>query len=407
MRLALPVLLLFALLTPGCGDPEPLPPDHWMVRLDSPDKARVDEAIEELGKWGERDPNRVVPLLERELQRRAEDSILTVRIDPEAAALANQPDAMKTLQDLALLVHQRLRLADYVVVRVVADEEGVRASVRPLPGTKDLDEGLRRLAADAAHPGAIELLAELPPPTAPSAQRPMSPWTGDAASYTTWLAAETKRFRDAEAAGKDYVPSDPAHRLARRAPPAGPAAVASPAAPGEPSDLVPLVAPGSDAARFTESDLVFEPRDDAGFPALFVSATPARASDFRAFLKAHAGRDLWLVMDGKAVLSAPLSADPGDTVAFRVRAATATEGRTLAARWVAIVHSGRYPVPISVEPVPRMPMLSVEEPLSRAVVAVGPPAEPMLERLVAKDPAWEPLVRSLRDGILRMRAQKR
>ena len=54
-----------------------------------------------------------------------------------------------------------------------------------------------------------------------------------------------------------------------------------------------------------------------------------------------------------------------------------------------------------------MPMLSVEEPLSRAVVAVGPPAEPMLERLVAKDPAWEPIVRSLRDGILRMRAQRR
>ena len=297
------LLLLFALLTPGAATPNRCRPSYWMERSSSPDKARGDEAVEELGKWGERDPSRVVPLLERALQRAPSDAVLAVRLEPEAAALAKQPDPMQTLQELlALLVHQRLRLAEYVVLRVVADEEGVRATVRPAARHEGLDEGLRRLVADADPPGAIELLRRAPRRRpSPSARATRVAVAGRRRPRTRRgspprRSASRRRRRRASATS----PATPGHRLARRAPRRIPGPV--PGAPGDAERPRPARrARVGRGAGFTEGDLVFEPRDDAGFPALFVSATPARASDFRAFLKAHAGLDLWLVMDGTAV----------------------------------------------------------------------------------------------------------
>lgn len=395
-RLA-PALALLALLASACGEPEPLPPEHWMRRLESGDSTLADEAVEELGKWGRRDPARVVALLERALKERGERVILGVRLTPDPGTLAQKPDPMHALQLLSLALRQHLLLADYAVLKVQSDDDGVDAYVHPLPGTQDLEAALARLAVDAARAGRFELRAELPPPSLPTAERPVSPWSGDAASYAAWLAAETKRFADAEAAGKRYEPGEPGQVLARRTGPGG----------GEGPGLVPLLVPAAASMDFTERDLVFEPRDDAGFPALFLNAAPAREAEFRAFLKAHAGLTLWLVLDGAAVASTPLPADPGTRVAFRLKAAEVGAGRTTIAKWTALAQAGRYGLPVTASPIPRRTLLSVDDPLCRAVVSVGPPAEPMLDALVAKDPAWATLVSSLKDGILRMRTQHR
>jgi hypothetical protein len=170
---------------------------------------------------------------------------------------------------------------------------------------------------------------------------------------------------------------------------------------------VPVLEPALPAHAFDEADLVFVPQDDLGVPALRVSAVADRAEDFRAFLKAHAGLRLWLVVDGEVALSAPIPVQATDSIVFRVKAPTLEQGRTRAAEIAALASLGRYPVPMKASVKPRAPLIAHDNPLTRAIVAIGPGVEPRLDALVKKDATWGPLVESLKEAILKGRAVHR
>lgn len=396
-RARLPVLSLLALLAPllaaGCGEGR-LPLEHWVERLSDANETRREEAIREVGRYGRDDPGRVVPrlvaLLEQERGRRV---TLGIRAEVDPAALPEGAGRSSTLTQLAHGLLARLRLLGLPAPHTRIDGERIDLLVVPRPGVVDVDAEQAELVRLLSRPGAVELRAELPPPFATSPERPVSPFVGDRAAYDAWLAEDTRRFEAAAAGGPAYVPSEAGRELVAR----------SPEADGKPGGPVPVLVPRDIGELFTERDLPVTPRDDPfnGTPSLFVGVVDSRVEAFDRFLARHAGLTLWLVVDGTAMVSGRLPGQPSRPVAFPVRAPTLGEARTRAAKLTALLTLGRYPVPVRIQALPRAPLVAPDEAIPRALMEVGPAAEPALEELVRKDASWKPLVDRISEGILR------
>ena len=386
------LLALVGAATVACGDPAPFPPEHWLARLNNEDQAKRQEAIDALGRLGREDPEKVGALLVGLLERAGEQTILVVRVEPDFAGMGPE-ERERLMPRLDVGVRGRLGLAGGTVALTMIEPDAIHAYV-VRPAAKDLATAQALVVAEAARPGTIDLRVELPAPFTPDAERPVSPFAGDGSAYEAWLAAEQASLAGSGAQG--YRPAAAGRRLLPRAA----------AGPAEGSGPVPALDPQGPPQTFTEADLEFLPQDDLGVPALAVAPVPSRAADFRAFLKAHAGLPLWLVVDGEATLVARIPVQAAERIVFRVRAATLAEGRTRAAMVAALAALGRFPVPMKASTKPRAPLIAGDNPLATAIVAMGPAVEPRLDALAQKDPSWIPLVDSLKEAILKGRAQR-
>lgn len=387
------LLLLAALGLAGCGDPAPLPPQHWLERLEGRDEAKREEAVLQLGRMGRDDVPGVRDLLMARLEERGRGALLGVRLEPDVPG-ATPEERQRLVAAMLPGVRERLRLAGRVVSRLTSENGALELLALPPGEVADPDAAQALLVREASRPLAMALLPELPPPFVPTAERPTSPWPGDAASYEAWHKEERARLEAAQRERRPYEPAEPTRRLL-------PSAIDGGGAAEEPA---PVRVPPEAAAQFREDELLFEPGDDEGHPALAVRAVEARAADFRAFLRSCAGLRLWLSVDGEGLFASRLPVEPGERVVFRVRATSMAQGRLWSAQVAALAAIGRFPAPVKARALPRAPGLAPTDPLCRAIVEAGPPMEPMLDALVARDGSWRDLVEALKNGILKGRA---
>lgn len=385
--------LLALLSLTACGE-ERLPAEHWLGRLSDPVEARRDEAVRELGRWGREDPERIVPLLVRQMEQvRGRRLSVALQAQPELGPGPTDAERANVVARTVHALHARLRLLGRATPQTRIDGARIDLLVIPPDGVTDMEAEERSLLAALRRPGAVELRAELPAPFTTTPERPVSPFPGSAEDYAAWLAEDTRRLEAAAAGGSPYVPSVEGRELLRRhaendAPDAG---------------LVPTLVPRDVGERFDETSLVINPADDpyTGTPSLYVTALEGRLDAFRVLLSRHAGLRLWLCVDGEAVLSGLLPGQPGVVVSFPVRGPGLPEARTRAARFVALASVGRYPTPLELRALPRAPVIAPDDPVARALVEVGLPAEAALDALAKRDASWVPLVARLKEDIVR------
>lgn len=386
----------------GCGRPAEVAPALLVGQLGSPDEGKAEEAVRALARQGAANPQRVVPLLiARLVEIHERHAAVAARIMPDLSALVGAEARNEALIALTRAMQRRLAKAGFVVGQVRQEGTAVEVYVLPPADPKLLPFVRERLVAELARLGGFRLRAEVPMPFATTPERPVSPWPGDAASYAAWLAAEQTLFAAAGSGGAGapaaYVPSRADVGLVAVSP--GPEAGSL--------TSVALRLSAAEGLEVGEDDLSPGLRDDPvyGTPALYLVPKVDREARVRAFFAANAGLTLWLVADGQALLPARLPGKPGLAITFPMHGGTPSEARQRAAAFAERLALGRHPSPVKVELLSRPSVIDPGDAVCRALVRTGPAAEPFLEALAAKDPAFAPLVEQLRDGILKTRTE--
>lgn len=387
----------------GCGAPAEVAPAVLVQQLGSQDAGKAEEAVRALARQGAADPERVVPLLIARLVELNElHAAVAARITPDLSSVSDAEARNEALIALVRGVQRRLAGAGFSVGQVRQEGSAVEVYVLPPADPSLLPFVRATLVAELSRTGDFTLRAEVPAPFATTPERPVSPWQGDAASYTDWLAEERARFAASGSGGADapaaaYVPTRSDVGLV-------------PVAPGPETGGLTSVAlrlPGADGLELSGDDLSPGLRDDPvyGTPALYLVPREGREAHVRAFFAAHAGLTLWLVSEGRALLPARLPGKPGLAITFPVHGETPSKARARVAALVDRLALGRHPFPVTVALIARPSVIDAGDALCRSLVRIGPAAEPALEALAAKDPSFGPLVEKLREGILQMRTE--
>jgi len=381
----------------GCGGPAAVAPDLLIEQLDSSDEGKAEEAVRALAQQGAAAPDRIVPLLIARLEAMQKQSAaIGARVTPDLSALTGEEARNDALIGLTHHLHGRLNRAGFTVAQVRQEAQSVEAFVLPPADPSLLAFAREALEAELSRQGGYVLRAEMPPPFATTPERPVSPWTGDAASHAAWLAEETARFT-AATPDAPYVPARADAGLV--AVQAGPEAGSV--------ERVALRLAGEGGLEVGDQDLTAGLKDDAvtGTPALYLVPRPGREDHVRAFLAANAGLTLWIVADGQALLPTRVPGKPGVAVTFPAHGETPPKARARAAALAGRLTQGRLPFPVKVELISRPTVIDPQHPVCRALVRTGPAAEPALEALALREPAFGPLVASLKDGILKTRTE--
>jgi hypothetical protein len=362
--------------------------DAWIADLRSEDPAVAQAAAEGLGRLGRKDPAVVQRLVLELSQDRSEPDVSMLRLKADLAGLT-AIEAENAAVEIARVLPNRLQAAGFPT-RVVEAHAGGDYLVRLQRPPPDRDERAYLEAAIAVleRLGSLELLVVVSRPEASGEALP--DWDGDTASYDAFVAEESRRWREAVAAGTRPVSSRPGWRAV----PSGPAD-------GDEQWLV--VREPEPGRRFDEHVLTPAANAPAGRPAsLMLQPSPDRQDAFEAWTKELVGRRVVLVVDGRAAAVVTITAPAREVLEVPM----GPDPEASAERARAIVRGsigGRLRWPVRGEIVPPAP--APDGPFSRALAAVGPAADDALARLEQGGGPAAPAARWAREEILRQRTR--
>lgn len=355
--------------------------DLQLERLATADAEKSGEIIALIADMGRRKPEVVVPRLVRALAEERLDPLhdyLRFHVDLTAVPPERHSDE---LARLGAILAERLTANGYLgaALRVESRRSAILVSVdRPRDaggaflGPAEAQAWLERGAHVGSEPGTVDLMLHVPPPgELPADLAPLGPADPDA--WRALLEREHALLARALGARRPYLPAEPPFR----------AALMRPATPQGPPVPVLLRESPREGLRFGRDafDVHVGVDPDRRDQFLVLRVRPNRQDDFESFTKAHQGRGLALVVNGRVELIRRL----GKPLREEIRFPLGNAADPLAAAWAdgILRHTagGAYAYPVRGEAIPSTPE-QLDTPIARVLVAIGPPVMGAMQELV-------------------------